>query len=62
VRVREGAFVEASADDDAGDANGLELADVVGLPDAARGDDRRFDGLGQGPLLITGARDSDASI
>jgi hypothetical protein len=34
---RQGAFVEASADDHAGDADGLELADVVGLLDGSRG-------------------------
>ena len=37
----EGAFVEASADDHAGDADGGQTADIVDLLDAARGDDGR---------------------
>jgi hypothetical protein len=39
VREGEGAFVEAAADDDAGDTDGLELADV-GVPTAGGGKPR----------------------
>jgi hypothetical protein len=46
----EGAFVEASADDHAADADGLELPDVTGLFDAAGGNGGRLDSLDRGPI------------
>ena len=44
----ERSFIEAAADDHAGDADGIEPADVVNFLDPAGSDDRGPHGLGQG--------------